>query len=325
MDETDKIYSLSGKRVWVAGHGGMVGRALIRRLSNVDCEVLKVTRGEIDLRRQRESETWIEANNPQVIIIAAARVGGILANATYPAEFLYDNLIIEANIIQAAYRNSVEKLLFLGSSCIYPKFAVQPIKEDALLTGALEPTNEWYAIAKIAGIKLCQSFRKQYGCDFISAMPTNLYGPWDNFNPHNSHVLPSLIRKVHEAKEFGKSEIEIWGTGKPRREFLHVDDAADGIIFLLENYSEFDHVNLGVGWDLTIDELVHRICSAVGYEGGIVYNEKIPDGTPCKRMDISKISELGWKANTNLDEGIKETYAWFLDEFTKTSTKGKVN
>ena len=249
------IYNLQGKRVWVAGHRGMVGSAIVRRLEQEDCEVLTVGRDTVDLANQAQTSEWIMENRPQAVFLAAAKVGGILANDTRPAEFLYENLMIESNIIDASYRAGVEKLLFLGSSCIYPKYAEQPIKEEALLTGSLEPTNEWYAIAKIAGVKLTQAYRKQYGCDFISAMPTNLYGPGDNFDLNSSHVLPALLRKAHEAKMRGENEITIWGTGTPRREFLHADDCADALVFLMKNYSDDSHVNVGSEEDISILEL----------------------------------------------------------------------
>ena len=304
-------YDLSGKRIYVAGHKGMVGSALVRRLEREDCEILTSDRGT-DLREQAAVRDWFAENRPDAVIVAAAKVGGILANDSYPAEFLYDNLMIEANLIEAAYRNGAEKLLFLGSSCIYPKLAPQPIPEDALLTGPLEPTNEWYAIAKIAGIKLCQAYRRQYGADFISAMPTNLYGPGDNFDPEGSHVLPALIRKAHEAKEAGADSIEIWGTGTPRREFLHVDDLADGAVFLLANYSGEEHVNLGSGTDLPIMELAELVCEVVGFDGGITTDPAKPDGTPRKLMSGDKIAAMGWSPGIALREGIADAYRAFL-------------
>lgn len=308
------LYDLGGKRVWVAGHRGMVGSAIVRRLETEDCEVLTAGRDEVDLTRQDQTEAWMAEVRPQAIFLAAAHVGGILANDTYPAEFIYDNLMIEANIVHAAWRNNVEKLLFLGSSCIYPKFAPQPMAEDALLTGELEPTNQWYAIAKIAGIKLCQAYRAQYGCDFISAMPTNLYGPNDNFDLETSHVLPALMAKAHAAKIEGRSTLEVWGTGKPRREFLHVDDAADACVFLMKNYSDSGHVNVGTGADIPIGELAALICDIVGYQGEITYLADKPDGTPVKRMDVSFMSRLGWNARIGLPKGIAETYRWYLEQ-----------
>ncbi|TRD11430.1 GDP-L-fucose synthase [Erythrobacter insulae] len=306
------MYDLNGKRIYVAGHRGMVGGAIVRQLEDRGVEVLTAPR-EVDLREQAAVRDWFAANRPDGVIVAAAKVGGILANDNYPAEFLYDNLMIEANVIEAAYRNDTEKLLFLGSSCIYPKLAPQPIPEDALLTGPLEPTNEWYAIAKITGIKLCESYRKQYGADYISAMPTNLYGPGDNFDLQSSHVLPALIRKAHEAKLAGAQSIMIWGSGTPRREFLHVDDLAAGCVFLLENYSDAGHVNLGSGTDLTINELVETVCKVVGFEGTIERDTSKPDGTPRKLMDGSKIAALGWSPKIGLEEGITDAYRWFLE------------
>ncbi|MGR6466211.1 GDP-L-fucose synthase [Rhizobium sp. PAMB 3182] len=306
------LYDLKGKRVWVAGHRGMVGSAIVRRLQQEDCEILTVGRDQADLRDQAATSAWIAREKPQAVFLAAAKVGGILANDTRPAEFLYDNLMIEANIIEASYRAGVEKLLFLGSSCIYPKLAEQPITEDALLTGPLEPTNEWYAIAKIAGIKLAQAYRKQYGCDFISAMPTNLYGPGDNFDLTSSHVLPALIRKAHEAKLRGDKEMVVWGTGSPLREFLHADDCADALVFLMKTYSDMGHVNVGSGTDLSILELTKLVCRVVGFEGEIVHDLTKPDGTPRKLMSADKLREMGWAPRIGLAEGIAETYRWFL-------------
>ena len=305
-------YNLSGKRVYVAGHRGMVGSAIVRRLDGEGCEVLTADRS-VDLREQASVRDWFAANRPDTVVVAAAKVGGILANDTFPADFLYDNLMIEVNLIEAAYRNDVEKLLFLGSSCIYPKLAPQPIPEDALLTGQLEPTNEWYAVAKIAGIKLCQAYRRQHGCDYISAMPTNLYGPGDNFDLQSSHVLPALIRKAHDAKEAGSQSIEIWGTGSPRREFLHVDDLADGCVFLLKNYSGEEHVNLGSGDDLPIIELAQMVCDAVGFDGTITRDLSKPDGTPRKLMSGDKIAAMGWVPKIGLREGIEHAYQCFLE------------
>ncbi|UHS57107.1 GDP-L-fucose synthase [Agrobacterium vaccinii] len=306
-------YDLSGKRVWVAGHRGMVGSAIVRRLQQEGCTILTASRDDADLRQQAEVQAWMAAQKPQAIFLAAAKVGGILANDTRPAEFLYDNLMIEANIIEAAYRNNVEKLLFLGSSCIYPKFADQPISEDALLTGALEPTNEWYAIAKIAGIKLTQAYRKQYGCDFIAAMPTNLYGPGDNFDLTSSHVLPALIRKAHEAKVRGDKEMIIWGTGTPRREFLHADDCADALVFLMKTYSDESHVNVGSGEDISILDLTKLICEIVGFEGEIKHDLSKPDGTPSKLMSAEKLRGMGWKPKIEFAHGIAETTNYFLN------------
>jgi len=304
-------YSLQGKRIYVAGHKGMVGSAILRRLAGEGCEILTSDRS-VDLREQAAVRQWYAGNRPDAVIVAAAKVGGILANDTYPAEFLYDNLMIEANLIEGARQVGVEKLLFLGSSCIYPKMAEQPITEDALLTGPLEPTNEWYAIAKIAGIKLCQSYRRQYGCDYISAMPTNLYGPGDNYDLKGSHVLPALIRKAHEAKQAGAASIEIWGTGTPRREFLHVDDLADGCVFLLQAYSDDEHVNLGSGEDLPILELAELVCDVVGFRGEITKDNTKPDGTPRKLMSGGKLAAMGWRPRIDLRDGIENAYAEFL-------------
>lgn len=306
------MYDLKGKRVWVAGHRGMVGAALVRRLASEGCEVLTAARGDADLTRQGEVERWMEAHRPQAVFVAAAKVGGILANDTHPAEFLYENLLIEANIIHAAHRAQVEKLLFLGSSCIYPKLAPQPIHEDALLTGPLEPTNEWYAIAKIAGIKLCQAYRRQYGCDFISGMPTNLYGPGDNYDLNSSHVIPALIRKAHEAKMRGASEMVIWGSGTPRREFLHVDDCADALVLIMQRYSEDEHINVGSGEDLTILELAQAVCEVVGFDGTITRDLSKPDGTPRKLMAGDKLRALGWRPRISLRDGLADAYAAFL-------------
>ena len=304
-------FALAGKRIYVAGHNGMVGSAIVRRLASEECEVLTADRS-IDLREQAAVRDWFAANAPDVVIIAAAKVGGILANDSYPAEFLYDNLMIEANLIEAARQSAAAKLLFLGSSCIYPKMAPQPIREGALLTGPLEPTNEWYAVAKIAGIKLCQAYRRQYGCDFISAMPTNLYGPGDNYDLQASHVLPALIRKAHEANETGAESIEIWGTGTPRREFLHVDDLADGSVFLLKHYSGEEHVNLGSGKDLTIAELAKLVSEVVGFKGTITNDTSKPDGTPRKLMSGDKIAAMGWRPKIGFREGIEQAYGEFL-------------
>ncbi|RFB85547.1 GDP-fucose synthetase [Rhizobium leguminosarum bv. trifolii] len=307
------IYSLAGKRVYVAGHRGMVGSAIVRRLASEGCEILTATRAELDLRRQDQVEAWMSRNRPDAVFLAAARVGGILANATYPADFLYDNLILQANVIHAAHKAHVEKLMFLGSSCIYPKFADKPIVEDSLLTGSLEPTNEWYAIAKIAGLKLCHAYRKQHGSDFISAMPTNLYGPEDNFDLGSSHVMPALIRKAHEAKINRQQEICIWGTGTPRREFLHVDDCADACLHLMKAYSADSHVNVGSGEDIAILELAHLVSQVVGFEGRIKRDPTKPDGTPRKLLNVDKLRSLGWSPKIDLKEGIADAYRSFLD------------
>ena len=284
-----------------------------RRLADEDCEVLTVGRNELDLRDQSATASWMAREKPQAVFLAAATVGGILANDSRPAEFLHDNLAIETNLIHAAWANDVEKLLFLGSSCIYPREAAQPMAEDALLTGPLEPTNQWYAIAKIAGIKLCQAYRRQYGCDFISAMPTNLYGPGDNFDLQSSHVVPALIRKCHAAKAAGGDNVEIWGSGLPRREFLYVDDLADALVHLMRVYSDEDHVNVGTGDDVTVRELAETVAEVVGFAGGFDYDRTKPDGTPRKLLDVSRLTALGWRAKTPLRDGLARAYDWFLE------------
>jgi GDP-L-fucose synthase len=304
-------YSLSGKRIYVAGHRGMVGSAVVRRLEQEDCTILTADRS-LDLREQAAVRAWFAANRPDAAIIAAARVGGILANDRYPAQFLYDNLMIEANIVEAAHRQGVQKMLMLGSSCIYPRMAPQPITEDALLTGPLEPTNEWYAIAKIAGIKLCQAYRREYGTDYISAMPTNLYGPGDNFDLATSHVLPALIRKAHDARNGNAQSITIWGTGMPRREFLHVDDLADACVFLMRHYSGEEHVNVGFGDDIAIADVARLVCDVVGFRGELDFDRSKPDGTPRKLMDSSRLQALGWSPRIALRDGIADAYAHFL-------------
>jgi GDP-L-fucose synthase len=306
------MYALEGKRVWVAGHRGMVGSAIVRRLERENCEIVTASRQDADLRDQAATLAWVERARPDAVFLAAAKVGGILANDTFPADFLYDNLMIEANIINAAHKSGVGKLMFLGSSCIYPKFAPQPITEEALLTGPLEPTNEWYAIAKIAGIKLCDAYRKQHGSDFISGMPTNLYGPGDNFDLDSSHVMPALIRKAHEAKLSATPEITVWGTGTPRREFLHVDDCADACVHLMKTRSAPGHVNVGSGEDLTILELTQLVCDVVGFHGRIVHDLTKPDGTPRKLMSADKLRATGWSPKIDLKDGIAAVYQWFL-------------
>ena len=306
------LYALAGKRVFVAGHRGMTGSAIVRRLEREDCEILTAPRNELDLMDQAVTRSWFEQNRPDAVFVAAAKVGGILANDSYPADFLYDNLMIEANVVEAAHRSGVEKLMMLGSSCIYPRLAEQPMAEEALLTGALEPTNEWYAIAKIAGIKLAQAYRRQHGDDFISVMPTNLYGPGDNFSLASSHVLPALIRKVHEAKTAGADNIEIWGTGAPRREFLHVDDLADACVFLMERYSDAMHINVGFGEDISISELTALICDIVGFSGAVTNDCTKPDGTPRKLLNSGRLAGLGWRPSIGLREGITATYHWYL-------------
>ena len=308
------LYPLQGKRIWVAGHKGMVGSAVVRRLAGENCELIAVERRQVDLIRQAEVEAWLAKARPDAIVMAAAKVGGILANDTRPAEFLYQNMMIESNVIEAAHRANVNRLLFLGSSCIYPKFAPQPIAEDALLTGPLEPTNEAYAVAKIAGIKLCQAYRKQYGRDYISAMPANLYGPGDSFELSTSHVLPALIRKAHEARENGLAELVIWGSGSPRREFLHVDDCADALVYLLKIYSGIDPVNVGFGEDLTIRELAEIIARVVGFVGRVATDRSKPDGTPRKLMSGARLAALGWRPSIGLEAGIRQTYQWYLSQ-----------
>ena len=301
----------------------MVGSALVRKLDGRGCEVLTADRA-IDLREQSDVREWFAIAKPEIVIVAAARVGGIKANSARPAEFIYDNLMIEANLIEAARQTGAVKLLFLGSSCIYPRLAPQPIPEDALLSGPLELTNEWYAVAKIAGIKLCQAYRRQYGCDYISAMPTNLYGPGDNYDLDSSHVLPALIRKAHEAKQSGARSLTVWGTGTPRREFLHVDDLADACVFLLEHYSGEAHVNVGFGEDISIHELAAKIADIVGYGGSIDYDRGKPDGTPRKLLDISRLNAMGWHARIPLDAGIAEAYRAFLDETDRSASASAI-
>ncbi len=289
----------------------MVGSAIVRRLAAEDCSVLTASRSELDLLSQADVEAWMAQARPDVVVIAAAKVGGILANDRSPVDFLEQNLLIQTNLIRASFKVSVEKLLFLGSSCIYPKMAPQPLSTESLLTGPLEPTNQWYAIAKIAGIKLCEAYRRQHGADYISAMPTNLYGPGDNFHLTSSHVIPALMRKMHDAKEYGAAEVEIWGTGSPRREFLHVDDLADACVFLLGNYSEDEFVNIGCGEDLPIADLARTIQRVVGFEGALQFNTDYPDGTPRKLMDVTKLKSLGWSPRIPLEEGLRSTYDWF--------------
>lgn len=311
MRSLTKIYDLAGKRVYVAGHRGMVGAALVRRLNDLGIEPMTAARRDADLRDQSAVREWFASNRPEVVFVAAATVGGILANSTRPAEFIYDNLVIETNLIDAAHRNDTERVVFLGSSCIYPKHAPQPMSEDSLLTGPLEPTNQWYAVAKIAGIKLAQAYREQYGRRYISVMPTNLYGRGDNFNLGGAHVIPALMRKAHEAKLAGAPKLSVWGTGKVRREFLLVDDLADALVFLAESYDSADPINVGVGSDVTIRELAELICKVVGFNGELGYDTEKPDGTPRKLLDVSRINALGWHATTSLENGLRQTYDWF--------------
>lgn len=308
------LYELKGKRVWVVGHRGMVGSALVRRLAREQCEILIANRSKVDLSRQDAVERWMEQERPQAVFLAAAKVGGIWANNAYPANFIYENLMIAANVIHASARTGVEKLVALGSSCIYPKHAEQPISEGALLSGPLEPTNQWYAIAKIAGIKLAQAYRRQHDCDFISAMPTNLYGPGDNFDLSTSHVMPALIRKAHEAKQRGDAQLVIWGSGTPRREFLHADDCADALVHLMKVYSDEEHINVGSGEDLSIRTLAETIADIVGFEGQIIPDTSKPDGTPRKLMSGDKLKSLGWVPQIPLRQGIAETYQAFLGQ-----------
>jgi GDP-L-fucose synthase len=311
MSPAPVIFELRGKRVYVAGHRGMVGSAIVRRLANEECQILATGRNEVDLRQPEQVDRWFAQARPHVVIAAAAKVGGIHANNSYPAEFIADNLAIALSLIRAAHEHGVEKLLFLGSSCIYPRLAPQPMTEDALLTGPLEPTNEWYAIAKIAGIKLCEAYRRQYGSDFISVMPTNLYGPGDNYHPENSHVPAALIRRFHEAKMDGLPTVTVWGTGRPRREFLAVDDLADACVFIVKRYSDLGFINVGTGDDLTISDFARQVAEVVGYKGEIVFDKSKPDGTPRKLLDISRLRALGWQPKISLREGLAQMYADF--------------
>ena len=307
------MFDLTGKKIFVAGHSGMVGSATVRALRNFDCEIFTQERSELDLRDQLLVDQWMVKKRPDIVINCAAQVGGIEANSSYPADFIYNNISIQTNVIHSAYKNKVKKLLFLGSSCIYPKFSKQPILESELLTGSLEETNQWYAVAKIAGLKLCQAYRKQFGCDFISAMPTNLFGPGDNYNLNSAHVLPALLRKAHEAKKRGSSELIVWGTGSALREFLHVDDCADALVFLLQHFSDIEHVNVGVGQDISVAELASIICDVVGFRGKVIFDRSKPDGTPRKLLNVNKISDLGWVHKKQLVDGIEETYKYAVN------------
>ncbi|ARN84560.1 GDP-L-fucose synthase family protein [Candidatus Nucleicultrix amoebiphila] len=302
------MFTLTHKKVWVAGHRGMVGKALVKSLTHESCEVLTVDRTHLDLTSQIKVDEWMSANKPDVVIIAAAKVGGIHANNTYPAHFLYENMMIASNIIHAAYVQNVQKLLFLGSSCIYPRLAKQPMNENELLTGPLEPTNQWYAIAKISGLKMAEAYRYQYGCDFISAMPTNLYGIGDTYHLENSHVIPALIMKIHEAKQNNAKSVTLWGTGDVFREFLFVDDLADACVHLLKKYSDFSPVNIGTGEDMKISHLANMIADVIGYKGQFIYDDSKPNGTPRKLLDVSKIKQLGWQAKMSLRDGLKIAY-----------------
>jgi len=309
-----ELFPLQGKKIWVAGHNGLVGRALVRRLAKEHCELLTVDRSQLDLCVQADVESWVETQRPDAVFVASARVGGIHVNNTMPADFLYDNLAIGSNIIHAAYKFGVKKLLFLGSSCIYPRAAAQPITEDALLTGPLEPTNQWYAIAKIASIMLCQAYRKQHGCDFISAIPTNLYGPHDHFDALSSHVIPALMLKFHDAKTKNIPQVELWGTGTPLREFLHVDDMTDALVLMMKNYSDEAPINIGSASEISIRNLAETMATIVGYTGQIRFNPAMPDGMPRKTLDISRITSLGWAPKIPLQEGLAETYRWYCKQ-----------
>jgi GDP-L-fucose synthase len=307
-------FQLQGRRVYVAGHNGLVGAACVRQLTAEGCEVIVAPREQVDLRRQIEIETFIADMRPDVVVVSAARVGGIHANDSFPAEFLYENLMIEANLIEAAHRSGVNRLLFLGSSCIYPREAAQPIAEEALLTGPLEPTNQWYAVAKIAGIKLCQAYRRQYGRDYIAVMPCNLYGPGDYFHPEFSHVIPALLQRFHDAARRSQPTVTCWGSGMPRREFMHVDDLAAACVFLLRHYSAELHINAGTGDDIAIAELVAEIAAVTGYRGNIVWDKSKPDGTMQKRMDVSRLLAMGWQPRIDLHAGLQSTYQWYLEQ-----------
>jgi len=304
-------YDLTGKRVFVAGHRGLVGSALVRRLGQENCQLLTATRAELDLLRQDAVDRWMTEHRPQAVFVAAATVGGILANDTRPAEFLYDNLVIETNLIEASRRVGVEKLMFLGSSCIYPRLAPQPMSEDSLLTGPLEPTNQWYAVAKIAGIMLCQAYRRQYGCNFISAMPTNLYGPGDNFDLTSSHVVPALIAKAHAVKAGQANELVVWGSGSPLREFMYIDDLADALVFLMKHYNAEEHINVGVAEEVSIRQLATEIARVVGVDAALRFDASKPDGTPRKLMDSERLFAMGWRPKTSLRDGLRQTYAWY--------------
>lgn len=300
-------------RIWVAGHRGMVGSAIVRQLQHRNVEILTVDREALDLRDQVGVRNWLKANRPDTVILAAAKVGGILANDSYPADFIHDNLTIQQNVIHGSHTADINDLVFLGSSCIYPKFAQQPMAESSLLTGTLEPTNEWYAIAKIAGIKMCQAYTKQYGRQYISLMPCNLYGPNDNFDLNSSHVIPALMRKMHEAKSKNAQTVEIWGTGMPLREFMHVDDLAAAVVFCMDNVRSYEHINCGAGSDVSIRELAETMQRVVGFEGQLRFDRTKPDGTPKKLMDSSRLRQLGWRPTISFEDGLASTYAWFLN------------
>jgi GDP-L-fucose synthase len=312
-------FDLKGKRVWVAGHRGMAGSAIARRLAWEQCEVVTVTHHELDLRRQAEVNTWMAGQRIDAVFMAAATVGGIMANSTRPAEFLYDNMIIAANVIEASRQTGVKKLLFLGSSCIYPRLAPQPMREEMLLTGALEPTNEWYAVAKIAGIKLCEAYRRQYGCDFVSVMPANLYGPGDRYDAAGGHVVAALIMKIHAAKIAGSPSVELWGSGTPKREFLFSEDLADACVFVMKNYSGERFLNVGTGREMTILELAESIARVAGWKGSFTFDPTEPDGIPRKVMDVSRLGELGWTAPTDFENGLRAAYQWFVENVAERS------
>lgn len=308
-------FSLTGKRVWVAGHRGMTGRAILRRLEGEGCALLTVGREVLDLRRQQEVEDWMADTRPEVVFLAAATVGGIKANIDRPADFIADNLQIQTNVIEASRRLGVAKLLFLGSSCIYPRMPPLPIREESLLAGSLEPTNEFYALAKIAGIKMCQAYRRQHGCDFVSVMPCNLYGPGDRYDLEGGHVVAALIQKIHRAVSSGHERVEVWGSGTPRREFLFVDDLADACVFVIKEYSGEDFLNIGTGGEISIRDLAERIAAVAGWRGEFVFNPAYPDGTPSKVMDVSRLSAMGWRATTPLDVGLQRAYRWYVENF----------
>jgi GDP-L-fucose synthase len=314
-------YSLAGKRVWIAGHGGLVGQALLRRLQGAGCQLLTVPRARLDLRRQADVEAWVARERPQAVFLLAATVGGILANDKRPVDFLYDNLAIATNLIHAAAQGGVEKLMFLGSACFYPRLAELPIREGSLLTGPLEPTNEWYAVAKIAGLKLCQAYRRQEGRNFITVVPTTLFGPGDNFDPDASHVVSALLRKIHAAKASGAGPVEIWGTGSPRREFLYVDDAADALVFVMERYAGEAPLNVGSGEDVSIGELAGLLANVVGYRGEFRFDTSRPDGMPRKLLDSGRIRALGWRPKVTLRDGLRRTYKWYLEQLTASAER----
>ena len=314
-------FEISGKRIFVAGHKGLVGKAVVRRLQGTDADLITATRGDVDLRDQTATKAFLKETAPDAVIVAAATVGGILANSTYPVDFLNDNLLIESNLIGGSHECGIDRVLFLGSSCIYPREAPQPMREDALLTGPLEPTNQWYAIAKIAGIMLCRAYRAQFGRSYIAAMPTNLYGPGDNFDLNTSHVIPALMRKIDAAARAGSPRVEIWGTGSPLREFMHVDDLADALVYLLERYDEADHINVGSGQEVTIADLAKLLADVVGYHGELIFDTSKPDGPPRKALDCGRLAALDWKPKYDLRSGLQQTYDWYQSEFGKGTVR----